>query len=150
MKRRARLGKLEWALIVASAFVVLLAIGVIISPDGPTSAATQSVEPAPAEAAPPAEPEILLSDSGHGDFQTATFYVEGDWDLNYAYDQCSHYGGPGVFAVDVEPDYSAGNGDVYVGQAYTGTSVTHEHGSGRFYLSVISTCSWSVRVTELG
>lgn len=155
MKRRARLGKLEWALIVASAFAALLAIGVIMSPSGSTGAgqAVSSIDAGaagvPAAPAYDPGPQAELSDNGNGAKQTERFVVSGDWDLAYDFD-CSNVGGDGNFIVYIR-DASDGGMSDNLGLnelADSGHDVTHEHHGGVYYLAIITACHWSITVTD--
>lgn len=154
MKRRARLGKLEWVLIVASAFVVLLAIGVLSSPSG-TTAGSPRAAPAVDTSTAYDGPYTELYDSGKGQKQTVQFLVTGDWDLDYTYD-CQNLDPQGnsegnfiIFIRESPGGKVAGyNPGVNVIGMWDYNGVTHEHQGGFYYLFVDTLCSWSVTVKD--
>ena len=91
---------------------------------------------------------MLLDHSGTGN-ASATFVATSSWDLRWSYD-CSRNGGTGIFVVDVygadrTPDFK------HPGVSEQGdrdSAVYRVPESGRFYLDVTTTCSWTLKVTE--
>lgn len=91
--------------------------------------------------------KVVLSESGTGN-ATETFVAtsKSGWDLHWSYD-CS---GHGVFVVDVfgsdrTPDFKHPGVNE---EGSADSAVYHVPESGRFYLEVTSTCTWTIKVLE--
>ena len=93
---------------------------------------------------------VLVSVSGTGNAnESLDSPGKNGWDLRWAYD-CSATGGRGVFFVDVfesdhTPDFKA-PGVSEEGDRDSGDY--HVPSSGRFYLEITTTCSWTVEAVE--
>ena len=93
------------------------------------------------------QPKVLLEAVGNGN-ATETFVVnsKNGWDLRWSY----HCGGPGLFVVDVfhsdrTPDFKHPGVNE---EGASDSAVYHVPESGRFYLEITTTCTWTVRVSE--
>jgi hypothetical protein len=99
----------------------------------------------------PATPQTVLSLDGNGDSQTQEFTVADEWSIQYSFD-CSTFGYPGNFAVDVEgsdgvPSLTNRGPNAL---ASSGSSVVYNHHGGTYYLSILSECDWHITVVSGG
>jgi hypothetical protein len=111
-----------------------------------TTPATTPAVKAPAVKAP-AAPKVLLDEHGNGVKQTATFTVDGSWDLKYSFD-CASFGYDGNFIVTLyDPAHTNIPIDVPANaMARQGGDTTHQHRKGSYYLEINSECAWTLQV----
>jgi hypothetical protein len=72
--------------------------------------------------------------------RTATFTVDGSWDLKYTFD-CASFG--------YDPDHT----NIPIGvpanaMARQGGDTTHQHRKGSYYLEINSECDWTLQVID--
>ena len=109
-----------------------------------TSRAEVTTTSAPATKTVAPAPKVVLKEDGSGIKSTATFTVDGDWDLAYTYD-CSAFGFQGNFIVN-GPEIA----DFYVNElGMKGSDVTHLHDGGQTHLEINSECAWTITVTDI-
>lgn len=113
------------------------------SAKGATHAATSQAPQGPAKT-------VVYSGQGSGEKTTPTFRVNStDYSVAYTYN-CASFGTSGNFAIEVQSsgdqlfDDSAAN---TIGMKGADTSYFHD-GPGTLYLSILSECSWTVKVTD--
>jgi hypothetical protein len=111
-----------------------------------TKALATSTPSGTPETAPTALKKTLLETSGNGSKQTEKFTATGDWDVAWTYDCSGQPNGLNVFSIfpqggGYETPVMVTNGDAKA------QDVQHYHNPGTFYLSVTSTCKWTVTVT---
>lgn len=150
----------KWPWIVGGVVLLLIIIAVAsggssssrsntaASSPAPTTGAATSSAPGSTTAAAVA-PQVLLQQTGNGSKDTASFTAKGNWDIAYTYDCTGFAGGTGNFAVipkgtDNNPSF-ANSGINELGAK--GNDVAHEHHGGTYYLSVLSECPWTLKVT---
>lgn len=155
-----------WARIAGPVAVVLLAIcmctqlcgslgqnaanGVASSGSG-ASNSQQTSQQTSAQPQATAKPKTVLTMSGNGDKSTATFHVDGDWQIDYTCNNTTGIDGA-PFAIFVYPkgetqDYN----DVIDYSCPKGKSadVSVEHQGGDVYLKVIAATKWTITVTDI-
>ena len=98
----------------------------------------------------PAEPLVLLDESGDGIHNTATFIAPQNWDLKWEARNNTGLSVCGMQAFLKSPGSEAPV-DVPINQVVqnkTAADLTHLHRSGTFYLNMNSTCSWHVQIVK--
>jgi hypothetical protein len=146
---------------------VLLVIGAVTSPSKtptrkaagqPKAAHTAVAAPNPVATTPAvkapavkaaAAPKVLLDEHGNGIKQTATFTVDGSWDLKYTFD-CASFGYDGNFILTLyDPEHTNIPIDVPANaMARQGGDTTHQHRKGSYYLEINSECDWTLQVID--
>lgn len=155
---------LIWSLVIVALFLFLLAI----SPDArqgfmeglkpmidaqnneiQSETSTVSAATASALAVPAPQWTITHTFAGTGTSQTATFAVNGEWQLNWNCNPTSVYS----VTIDVDrpgqqsPIFPAIVSEVCTTSVYSGT--IGEHNGGTFYLAVTSQGPWTAQIEQL-
>ncbi len=97
---------------------------------------------------PPAQPKVLLDQSGNGQAQTAAFTTNSNWQITYTYD-CSAFGSSGNFMITIDNKDGSPNTDSGANElGMSGGSTDHYYDAGTHYLQIDSECAWHVTVTD--